>query len=219
MTLNKITDHLYSTKHDFPFGGDKWKTCAYLLCRNDGNLIVYSSSKFEHEERHLRELGGVTYQYLTHRDEATAHSDWITNTFDAPLVCHDKELEAISKKCIVGDTISQRTQIFADFEAIPTPGHTPGSTCYLWQAPDACYLFTGDTVFFYNNRWEIFMNMGTPKEMISSLELISGLDFDYLVAGAHTGDADMMATTPRETRARIDEIIDRVTNGKTAPFS
>lgn len=215
MTLNKITDWLYSTSHDFPFGGDKWRTCAYLLCRKDGNLVVYSSSKFEQEEKHIRELGGVTRQYLTHRDEATVHSDWVTNTFDAPLICHEKELEPISKECIVGGTINERTQFFQDFEAIPTPGHTPGSTCYLWQAPDARYLFTGDTVFFNNDRWDVFINMGTPKEMISSLGLISELDFDYLVAGAHTGDADMMVTTPEKTRERIDAMIEKILSGKT----
>lgn len=131
MTLNKITESLYSTEPDFPFGGNEWRTFAYLLCRKDGNLIVYSSSKFKEEEKQLRELGDVTSQYLTHRDEATGYSDWITNTFDAPLICHEKEREAISQKCIVGDTINKRTHIFSDFEAIPTPGHTPGSTCYL----------------------------------------------------------------------------------------
>ncbi|MYB30700.1 MAG: MBL fold metallo-hydrolase [Cenarchaeum sp. SB0663_bin_5] len=69
-----------------------------------------------------------------------------------PLICHEKEKDAIAKRCIVGNTIHQRTTIFADFEAILTPGHTPGSLCYLWQAPDARYLFTGDTVFFNNDR-------------------------------------------------------------------
>ena len=54
--------------------------------------------------------------------------------------------------------------------------------------------------------------------MISSLELISSLDFDYLVAGAHTGDVNMMATTSEKTKERIDEMIDRIRSGDTSSF-
>ncbi len=146
------------------------------------------------------------------------NADWITNTYSAPLVCHEKEKEAISKRCIVGDTINQRTMIHPDFEAIPTPGHTPGSTCYLWQAPDASYLFTGDTIFFNKNRWAIFVMNGSQEEMLSSLDTISKLDFDYLVPGAHTGDANMEATTKEKTQETIDEIVARIKSGKNATF-
>jgi hypothetical protein len=52
--MEKVTEHLYCTSPDFPFGDNTWKTCAYLLCRKDGNLIVYSSSKFKEEETQLR---------------------------------------------------------------------------------------------------------------------------------------------------------------------
>ena len=31
-----------------------------------------------------------------------------------------------------------------ELEIIPTPGHTPGSVCFLWQKS---FLFSGDTVF------------------------------------------------------------------------
>jgi sulfur dioxygenase len=31
-------------------------------------------------------------------------------------------------------------------EAIATPGHTPGSTCFLWRQPEASCVFTGDTL-------------------------------------------------------------------------
>ncbi len=91
-----------------------------------------------------------------------------------------------------------------------TPGHTPGSLCYLWQAPDARYLFTGDTVFFNNDRWEVLINIGTPEEMISSLNLIAGLDFDYIIPGAHTGNAGIKAVTKEKIQKNIDQIISRI---------
>lgn len=210
MTLEKITNHLYRTAPDHPFGQGPWITYGHLLCRPDGNLIVGTSSHFEENKTQLTNLGGVKYQYLTHRDEAHKNADWITDTFDAPLICHEKEKDAISKRCIVGNTIHQRTTIFADFEAILTPGHTPGSLCYLWQAPDARYLFTGDTVFFNNDRWEVFINIGTPEEMISSLNLIAGLDFDYIIPGAHTGNAGIEAVTKEKIQKNIDQIISRI---------
>ncbi len=33
------------------------------------------------------------------------------------------------------------------FQAIHTPGHTPGSTCFFLASGSATYLFTGDTLF------------------------------------------------------------------------
>ena len=213
--MEKVTEHLYCTSPDFPFGDNTWKTCACLLCRKDGNLIVYSSSKFKEEETQLRELGGVTHHYLNHRDEATGHSDWITETFDAPLVCSEKDREEISQKCIVGDTISKRTQIFSDFEAIPTPGHSTGSTCYLWEAPDARYLFTGDSIYLNNDKWQVYLAYGSLEDMLSSLEIIAGLDFDVLVPGTYVGENRRMRTTPEKTRQNINEIISRIKNGES----
>lgn len=61
--------------------------------------------------------------------------------------------------------------------ALNTPGHTPGSTCYLVQAPDdpIPHLFTGDTLF-QGNCGRCDLAGGNPKLMYKSLLELKSLD-------------------------------------------
>lgn len=61
--------------------------------------------------------------------------------------------------------------------ALNTPGHTPGSTCYLVQAPDDLigHLFTGDTLF-QGNCGRCDLAGGDPKIMFQSLQVLKRLD-------------------------------------------
>ena len=71
-----------------------------------------------------------------------------------------------------------------DFEIIPTPGHTPGATAFLWNR----HLFTGDTVFLRDGEWvAAVLDDSDPDAYIESLELMKTLDFDTLVPWASTG--------------------------------
>ncbi len=67
-------------------------------------------------------------------------------------------------------------------EVIHTPGHTPGSIC-LYER-DAGFLVSGDTLFSGGNFGRTDIG-GNELEMVSSLEILSNLDFDLLLPG-HT---------------------------------
>ena len=58
--------------------------------------------------------------------------NWVSDRFAAPLFVPKLEEPAIAAICEVGGTFEQREFHFPDFEVIPTPGHTEGSTCFLW---------------------------------------------------------------------------------------
>jgi len=212
--MERVTDHLFRTEPEFPFAGSQVQTHAYVLVRDAGNVVMYSSSRMPAEERWLREAGGVSRQFLNHRDEAGPACDWVHETFGAPLTCHAKERRAIIGSCAVHDTIDREVDVLPDLLAVPTPGHCPGSTCYLWQGPDRRYLFTGDTLYLSEGRWEVYVSRGTAAEMIASLERIAALPFDCLVPGLFIGADKTAETTPKETRARIDEIIARLRQGE-----
>ena len=70
--------------------------------------------------------------------------------------------------------------------ALHTPGHTPGSTCYLLDAhggePGA--LFAGDTVFV-NGCGRCDMDGGDPAQMFESLKSISRLPADVRLYPGH----------------------------------
>ncbi len=61
--------------------------------------------------------------------------------------------------------------------ALNTPGHTPGSTCYLVQAPGdpSLHLFTGDTLF-QGNCGRCDLPGGDPKALYKSLMELKSLD-------------------------------------------
>ncbi|MBI2982540.1 MAG: MBL fold metallo-hydrolase [Deltaproteobacteria bacterium] len=56
--------------------------------------------------------------------------------------------------------------------ALHTPGHTPGSTCFLVED---LHLFTGDTLF-QGNCGRCDLPGGDPKELFKSLQKLKGLD-------------------------------------------
>jgi Metallo-beta-lactamase superfamily len=185
---------------------------AYLLEREAGNLLIYRSDTLRREAAAIRERGGIARQYLNHRHEAAPVTDWVSETFGAPLFVHADDADAVSAVAHVRATFSRRHMLDDDFEVIPTPGHTPGATAYLWDTGSRRILFTGDTLFFSRGRWVTAVLDSSDRERYrESLELIRGLDFDVLVPSIATaGDAPYAIVERDEIQQRIGELIERL---------
>ncbi len=211
--MDQIAPCLFRSDTEDPFGRSDCLTHAFLLQREIGNVLIYSSGQLDKDETELRQLGGITRQYLNHRDEAAPHCDWVSETFGSKLVCHEEEKVAISRKCTVHETFSGATEIADDLIAVPTPGHCPGSTCYLWQGPKARYLFTGDTIYFDAGNWKVFIDPKDAETMTQSLQVIAALEFDVLLPGLYQGDFWRAEVTKDELRERVDEIAERLKQG------
>jgi glyoxylase-like metal-dependent hydrolase (beta-lactamase superfamily II) len=115
---------------------------AFLLRRDAGNVLVYSTSALDADAAAIDDLGGISRQYLNHRHEAAFASDRVS----APLFVHENERATVALKAHVRGSFSKRHTLDGDFEAIPTPGHTSGATAYLWDSGEHRLLFTGDTI-------------------------------------------------------------------------
>ena len=76
-----------------------------------------------------------------------------------------------------GDTLSMGN---ITVKVLKTPGHTPGSVCYL--AEDC--LFTGDTLFYESCGRTDFPG-GSIDDMMISLRRLAALDGDYAVFPGH----------------------------------
>ena len=126
--MKQIFPDLWQTHAEHPFAGVT--SHAYLLVRDTGNVLFYSSG-LKHEYRQLRELGGIAYQYLSHRDEAGPALAEIKELFGSKLCCHRLEEPSIGKVTSVDCLFDKRESLLADIEVIPTPGHTDGSVCFL----------------------------------------------------------------------------------------
>jgi glyoxylase-like metal-dependent hydrolase (beta-lactamase superfamily II) len=185
---------------------------AFLLRRDQGNVLIYSVADLEADVAAIEELGGIERHYLNHRHEAMFPSPWLT----APLFVHENEREATAERYSVRGTFSRRHDLDGDLEVIPTPGHTSGATAYLWDSGDRRLLFTGDTIYLEDGEWVAAVLPSSDRDAyIESLALIRELDYDVLVPWVATGGRDFYAlTSPADARSRVDRILARVQSGE-----
>ncbi len=187
---------------------------AFLLQRAGGNLLVYNAPPLAGEAEAIGALGGAARRYLGHWHEAMFGCEGIA----APLHCHaDDRAEAAKRGCAVEATFAERHRPEDDFEVIPIPGHTPGSTAYLWGSGAHRCLFTADSVYLDEGEWVAAVLPGSSdrEAYLASLELLKGLDFDVLVPWAASVGRPCLAMTDRaDARARLDAIIDRLRRGE-----
>jgi len=87
---------------------------AFLLQRERGNLLVYSSPTLEPDAAAIEELGGIARQYLNHRHEAAPICDWVRATFGASLHCHENERGAVAETCADYETVYELHQLDGD---------------------------------------------------------------------------------------------------------
>jgi glyoxylase-like metal-dependent hydrolase (beta-lactamase superfamily II) len=185
---------------------------AFLLRREEGNLLVYSVEDLEADARAIEDLGGISRQYLNHRHESMFASGWV----DAPLFVHERERDSVAQGHHVRGTFSRRHLLDDDFEVIPTPGHTPGATAYLWDSGEHRFLFTGDTVYLEDGEWvAAVLGSSDRGAYIESLELLKQVEFDVLVPWAASAGQPYLAMTDRaDARRRLDAMLARLRRGE-----
>jgi hypothetical protein len=187
-----------SEPHTLPFGRNL-EARAFTLKRPAGDILLYSAPGADGR--------GAARWYLNHAHEAMFPP---TTPPDAPLFVH-----AADRVDGARATFSRRHVLDEDFEVIPTPGHTPGATAYLWDNGDQRILFTGDTIYLDDGQWiAAVLSSSDRASYLESLELIRELDFDVLVPWIATSGQPYLAHTDREdAQKRIGWIIDRVRGG------
>lgn len=214
--MEYMFDHLYAVGTETLSFASTVQGRAFLLRRRDGNLLIYSSGRLKEEADTLLSQGGVMRQYLNHRHQAMTSCNWVSDRFAAPLFVPKLEEPAIAAICHVGGTFEQREFHFPDFEVIPTPGHTEGSTCFLWDDGQRRYLFTGDTIYLKDGEWvAAVLSVSDRAAYLKSLGLIGQLDFDVIVPSMARGPA-YQVTDPAEIRRRVAAIAERLERGEAA---
>jgi glyoxylase-like metal-dependent hydrolase (beta-lactamase superfamily II) len=214
--MERLFDHLYAVGAETLSFAPTFQGRAFLLRHRDGNLLLYSSGRMREEADALLAQGGIARQYLNHRHQAMSSCDWVSERFAAPLFAPRLEEAAIAATCRVGCTFEQRELHFSDFEVIPTPGHTEGSTCFLWHDGQRRYLFTGDTIYLKDGEWvAAVLSVSDRTAYLQSHDLIGELDFDVLVPSMARGPA-YQETHREEIRRRVAAIAARLEQGETS---
>jgi len=206
--MKQIYPDLWQTKLEIPFGAVH--AHAYVLQCPEGNVLIYNTGHTE-EIDHIAEMGGVKYQYLSHRHEAGPSLEIIKRQFGSTLCCDENERAAISESCEVDLTFSENTRHFADIEIISTPGHTDGGTSFLYESPSGqTFLFTGDTFLQSNGQWHTIVSSndgGHSEPLIESLQTYRELNPDVVLWSASRGPKSFIETTEAQWKEDIDNAI------------
>ena len=109
------------------------------------------------------------------------------------------------------------------FRALGTPGHTPGSICYLMERPGVRVLFTGDVIMKLRGderpsspvgkplgTYSTYLAphyRGDPEAFLTTLLALRKLPVPDLVLPGHPG-ADPMPQSPRLSQERWESLLD-----------
>ena len=208
--LTQIRDDLWETQGESPF--PHLTTHAYLWTGGaDGNVLFYSTVS-DRDFDEIDRLGGVAHQYLSHHDEAGPTVRAAQTRFGARLHAGRGDHRKVGKFSDDVTWIETRSVDHTGVEVLPTPGHTPGSTCYLTQGvAGEQYLFVGDTLYLDDDGGWKAGNLGfsNARALAASLELLASLQPDLVItSAAPTGVAvHNMHTPPITWTSTINEAL------------
>jgi glyoxylase-like metal-dependent hydrolase (beta-lactamase superfamily II) len=212
--MEEIVPRLQATKPlDLGFGRVPLQARTFVLQRPSGNIAVYGPAPLQPELDAVLAVGGVTAQYVNHVHELSAPAPLVREALGATLHVHAADADGQP----VDATFDARHLVGDDFEVIPTPGHTPGATAFLWRTPEHRVLFTGDTVFVRDGEWvaAFLDDVSDRPSYLDSLELLASLEFDVLAPGiAPVGQPPVAFTDPQGARERLGQIADRLRTGR-----
>jgi len=185
---------------------------SFVLEREQGNIIVYNSPGITAAARDILAMGRPDRLLVNHWHEAM---------FDAPdlhvpIFVHEEDREKTNLP--VTGTFSTREMIGDDLEAIPTPGHTRGTTMFLWDSGEHRLLFPGDAIWVQGGKWKAVLLAQRDRDAyLASLSLLMELDFDLLVPwGSEEGQPYAYSVTRSQAHDNLKELFDRLQAGKNA---
>jgi hydroxyacylglutathione hydrolase len=179
---------------------------AYLLRREEGD-VLFCRSEHHADHEQIRELGGITHQYLTHWHEAAPGLARIRQMFGSKLCCHRLAEKAVREFSPVDETFAAREVHLENIEVIPTPGHTAGSTCFLFNSPhEKTYLFAGDTLFPSRGTWQaVAFEDGNKDDLKQSLAILRDVEPDVVLFRASVADVAFKEMSESEWHAALDQ--------------
>jgi glyoxylase-like metal-dependent hydrolase (beta-lactamase superfamily II) len=135
---------------------------------------------------------------------------------DVPIFVHERDRE--QTRLPITGTFSKRERIDDDLDVIPTPGHTAGTTMFLWDNGEHRLLFPGDTIWVQSGEWKaVLLGEGDRDAYLASLSLLMGLDFDILVPwGSEEGQPYAYGVSKAQAQEKLGSIVERLQAGENA---
>ena len=185
---------------------------AFVLERPQGNIIIYNAPGIGESATEIRALGQPDRLLLNHHHEAM----YGTPDLEMPIWIHERDRPMADMP--ITDTFSERHMIDDDLEVIPTPGHTPGTTMFLWDNGEHRLLFPGDSLWVQGGAWKaVLLGDSNRSAYLDSLALLREVEFDILVPWGVEDDAPYGYEVSREEATRnLEKIMARLRRGENA---
>lgn len=178
---------------------------SYFVERPEGNWLIDSPKFLPHLVDRFDEMGGIAFIFLTHRDDV-AEAEKYAARFSSRRIIHRLELAAQPRAELVLDGFDA-VELAPAFLAIPTPGHTRGHCCLLY---DKRFLFTGDHLWW--NRTLHHLNAGREvcwhswEEQTRSMAWLAGFTFEWVLPG----HGERVKLSASEMRSQVEELARRM---------
>jgi len=148
---------------------------VYLVQLRRQNILIDTSSA-QNKEELVSALEELNIKPSEIHKVILTHNHW-DHTGNIDLFSH-AEIYGDKKDFSEKEVLNINTLQIPEFKIIPTPGHTKGSLCLLYND----VLFSGDTLFF-NGIGRTDFKESSPQDMESSLELLDKLNYKILCPG------------------------------------
>ena len=186
----KTPRSILNTIFAFPPNRDTLGGTAYFIVENALNFLIDCPAWNQTNEQFLREQGGVSFLFLTHRG-GIGRAREIQDAFGCDIVIQEQEAYLLPGLEV---TTFQHEFTFSNrCCAIWTPGHSPGSSCFYYPSLGGV-LFSGRHLL-PNPQGEL-VPLRTSKTFhwarqlrnVESLrERFTPENFSYICPGANTG--------------------------------
>jgi glyoxylase-like metal-dependent hydrolase (beta-lactamase superfamily II) len=123
----------------FPPNRDTLGGTAYLIVENTGNLLIDCPAWNETNEQFLRDKGGVSLLFLTHRGGIGKARD-IQEAMGCNILIQEQEAYLLPGLNVT--SFQYELTLSPSCSAIWTPGHSPGSSC-VYDSRVGGVLFSG----------------------------------------------------------------------------
>ncbi len=184
------------------FGGS-----SYLILRPEGNVLVDSPRAAGPLLRKIGKMGGVRRMLLTHRDDVADHAKFHEH-FGCERTIHRLEISPSMHDIEVQLDIDEPVALDDEFTAIPVPGHTRGSVCFLYQEE---FLFTGDHLWWSPNVNALHASRSVCwydwKEQTRSMERLVDFRFEWVLPGH---GRRCQATSAAAMKSELSQLVQRM---------
>jgi len=156
---------------------------SYLITREGGNILVDSPRFSPRLLRAIKALGNVTLLFLTHKDDVGDHRRW-AKELGCDRILHQGDITSSLQDIEEQPTGLDPIKLAHDLIMLPTPGHTAGSSCLLY---DNRFLFSGDHVAFSLKREQVIA-FNTAcwfnwERQIASMKSLLNVEFEHILPG------------------------------------